>query len=159
MNPLISPQKVFELAFSPQEILPAGSLSQSLVVLAQERYLRPVVGEALCEALEAGSYPRLLEEFVAPVIAFGARLQLLPSLRQSLSTGGLVEPSGSGWRSLDEEHFASLMRALRNRLEGLRRRLDEELERLDKAHEIPEYSPAENIRRRCRIHGGFVQVV
>lgn len=159
MKPLISPQKAFQLAFSPHEQLPAEALSTELITLAQERYLRPVIGEKLLAALEEGLYPQLLEEFIAPVIAFGVRVQLLPTLRQALSTGGLVTPTTDGWKGLDEERFTSMMRALRHRLEGLRRRLDEELELLHEADTLAEYEPAENIRQRCRIHGGFVQVV
>lgn len=159
MNPLIAPNKIYDLAFTRHDYLPPGAISELHIVEVQERYIRPVVGEELFAALATGSHPALLEEFAAPVIACGVKLSLLPQLRLHIAPGGVMEPSGEGWKPLTEESLHSVCKALRKELEGLRRRLDRELKRLHRAGELPEYNPQENIRNRCRIYGDFVETL
>ncbi len=157
MTPLISPEKVFELAFSPQDQLPVNAISTTRILASEERYIRPVVGDELFEAMCKGSYKELVEEFVGPVIAYGLRLGLLPQLRLSIAPRGVVEPSGEGWKAPAKETFHEARQALKSHLEDLRRRLDRELHRGHTQGEIPEYQPEKNVRNRCRIYGDFIQ--
>ncbi len=157
MQPLISSEEVLSLAFSRQEYLPYDLPSPQQILSAQERYIRPVVGEALYKALGEGAYPELLANFVAPVIAYGVRSLLLGQLRLKIATGGLMEPSGEGWKAISAESLRAAQQALRSQFEPLRSRLDRELKYLSEQGLLPEYEPTLNVRERCRIYGGFVQ--
>lgn len=66
MKTLITPESVFRLAFSRDELLSPSVVMPSDIVAVEERHIRPVVGEALYSALAEGRYADLMEEYVAP---------------------------------------------------------------------------------------------
>lgn len=157
MQALITVEKAREVAFSRQEYLPDDQLTPLRIQIAQDRYVRPVVGEELYEALEQGLYANLLDEFIAPVIAFGVRVMWLAQLRMKVATGGVLEATGGEWQAISEEGFQAALRSLRCQFEALRGRLDRELQRLYDLGQLPEWRPSMNIRNRCRTYGGLVQ--
>ena len=159
MQRLIAPERVVELAFSEGEFLPRERISETQILLAEERYLRPIVGQTLYEALGDGEYAEFCKEYVEPLLAYGVKYLLLPELRVYVGACGVAEPSGVGWRSASEESFSALREGVKSQLKSLRRRLNQALGREHEAGRLPLYDPKENILKRCRIDGGLVQML
>ncbi len=157
MQRLITPERVIELSFPRGEWLPSERIPSSLILHAEERYLRPIVGRTLYTALLEGDYSAFTEEYIHPLLACAVRYLLLPELRVSVGAAGVAEPSAEGWESASEEAYTALRRALREQLRTLRYRLSEALEEQHHQGLMPEYLPDENILNRCGIHGGVVQ--
>lgn len=158
MQRLITPERVIELAFPRGEWLPSEHIPSLLILHAEERYLRPIVGKTLYAALLEGDYTAFAEEYIHPLLACAVRYLLLPELRVSVGATGVAEPSAEGWESASEEAYTALRRALRGQLCTLRHRLSEALEEQYHQGLMPEYLPDKNILNRCSIHGGVVQI-
>ncbi len=155
MNTLITPQEVRERAFAGGEYLPPENISENTILAAEERYLRPIAGGALCRKLAEGGYPELLGEFVAPALALCVKRLLLDSLRIQIGACGLAATAGQGWREASEEAVREARKSLGTEMRTLLQRLSDELER--RRGEIPEYDSEKNILNRCRIYGNLVQ--
>ena len=159
MQRLITPERVVELAFSEGEFLPRERISEPQILVAEERYLLPIVGQTLYEALGGGEYSEFCKEYVEPLLAYAVKSLLLPELRVWVGACGVAEPSGEGWESASEESFSTLLAGVKSHLKSLRRRLSRALEREHEAGRLPLYEPKANILNRCRIDGGFVQIL
>lgn len=159
MTTLITPEQVVALAFSDGEYLPSEVISRSLIMAAEERYLRPLAGAELCAAWQQGLHADLLNDFVLPALALGVRLLLQPRLRVRVGGCGVATASGEKWQNASEEAAAAAERVLRVEHRTLQKRLSNELERLYRRGELPEYDPRNNILNHCRIHGNLVQTL
>lgn len=152
---LITPQEVLDLAFGSGEYLPPEAVSEESILAATERYVRPVAGGALLEAIASGAYPDLKTDYLLPVLALGVKRLLLPEFGVQTGACGLAATAGAGWRSAEPEAAARQEKSVKIRLKTLQRRLSDELER--RRSEIPEYDSGQNILNRCRIYGDLVQ--
>lgn len=149
MQNLITPDHVVELAFSGDERAHRELITVCDVAEAEERYLRPVLGDDLYEALRGGEYQELLEEYVAPAIAAWCRYVVEPHLAYRCRECGDASVA----------HNARLdvtMRHLSRRAQTLTRRLSHYLNMHSSEYE--EYSPKLNPLNRCFIYGNIVQV-
>lgn len=153
----ITPQEVLDRAFASGEYLPPERITEELILAAAERYVRPVTGARLLEAMASGAYADLKTDFLLPVLALGVRRLLLPELGLQVGACGLAATAGSGWRSAGDESFSRAEKSLKIRLKTLIGRLSAELER--RREEIPEYDSGQNVWNRCRIYGDFVQIL
>ncbi len=127
---IIDPERVLTLAFSGDRFTSAQSITPQSILLAQRKYLEPVIGEAMVEAMAEGAYTTLYEDYVAPALAEYVRIVVdLPS--------------------------APADKKGRNRARNLMAHLSEHLE--ENLTQYPEYDPNANVLRRCAIRGGFVQ--
>ncbi len=159
MKILTTIQQVLDHAFTGTEYFPPEALSTAQIAAVEELFLRPVLGTTLYTSLLNGSYPELCSELIHPVVARCIKRLLPAQQRLRIGSCGIAEPSGNGWRSASDEALRKAGKALDVEIEGLFRRLHRELETRHKAGELPEYCPEENIRNRCRIHGGIVQIL
>ena len=87
MKNLITNEQVISLAFGDGEYLSPEVILDSDIALAEDRYIVPVVGAELHQALLDGSYPTLLDDFVAPALAMAVRTIIQPAL--NVRTGAL----------------------------------------------------------------------
>lgn len=156
MKTLISPERVFRLAFSVDELLSPSVVMPSDIVAVEERHIRPVVGEALYDALADGHYTDLMEEYVAPTIAAWVRYAIQPLLGHRCSSC-LVSDGNDFYNATtaDNVRMSALQRNLRHTAQTLSRRLGDYLN----AHsaDFAEYNPDENPLNRCSINGDIVQ--
>ena len=157
MVEIITPSEVIALAFGDGEYVAAEALSPLDIDAATERWVRPVVGEELLQAVGRGRYSELSEGYIKPAIALYTRYIVQPRLNAATSQLGLSVPAGSHRKAADEKARKELMQALLKRARAALKRLSQQLER--QAAEIPEYRSAENILRRCSIDGGVVQKI
>ena len=155
-NKIISPAEVVALAFSDGGYVAPEVVAQADITAAIERWIRPVVGDALLSAVQGGAYAELAEEYLRPAVAAYVRLALQPRLNVATSQLGLCAPNSSHLKAADAVARRELMRSLRTRASTLLRRLSTHLEQNKGA--FKEYSSKDNILNRCSYDGGFVQI-
>ena len=73
------------MAFAPLDRVTPEDVNQLTISVAQQRFVSPVLGDAMVEAMIGGSYSELVEELIAPALALYTRVLMMPSL--ALRTG------------------------------------------------------------------------
>ncbi len=130
-NLLIEPQRVIALAFADSDYIMVKEVTPTVIITAQERFLLPVIGSDLCDALIAGKYVALYDEYVAPALASYIRVEMTPT----------------------EERERKL---LLGRARVLMRRLSDYVE--ENKGEFSEYNSSENVLNRVKVNGGAIKV-
>ena len=156
MKNLITNEQVISLAFGEGEYLSPEVILDADIASATSRYIIPVVGEELCEAMVEGSYEVLLDDFVAPALAMAVRTMIQPALNVRTSQLGLRISSSLRADSSTKTAMESLQKSLRLRRQSLLKRLSNYLK--NHASEFSEYKPSCDIMQKCSIDGGFVQM-
>ncbi len=156
MKNLITNEQVISLAFGDGEYLSPQVILDADIALAEDRYIVPVVGAELYEALLDGSYPTLLDDFVAPALAMAVRTIIQPALNVRTGALGLQISSSLRADSSTKTAMQTLQKSLRLRRQALLRRLSNHLK--SHASEFGEYNPNNDALQRCSINGGYVQM-
>ena len=156
MKNLITNEQVISLAFGDGEYLSPQVILESDIALAEDRYIMPVVGAELYEALLDGSYTTLLDDFVAPALAMAVRTLIQPALNVRTGALGLQISSSLRADSSTRSAMQTLQKSLRLRRQALLKRLSKHLK--NHASEYPEYNPGKDAMQICSIDGGYVQV-
>lgn len=156
MKNIISISELLAIAFSDGGYIPQDVIADSDIKAAAERWVIPVTGRKLMEAIAEGKYPELRQEYVAPAIALYTRLLVQPRLNAMSGVGGLTTGGGSARKAADESLRKEHHNALKSKARALLKALSEELNL--RAEAFKEYNPKENILNRCCCDGGFVQV-
>ena len=156
MKNLITNEQVISLAFGDGEYLSPEVILDSDIALAEDRYILPVVGAELREALLDGSYPTLLDDFVAPALAMAVRTMIQPALNVCTGQAGLRISSSLRADSSTKSAMEMLQKSLRLRRQILLKRLSNYL----KAHasQVPTYDAESDILQHCTIDGGYIQI-
>lgn len=155
MKTLITPAQAVALAFADGEYLAPEAIGEGDIAAAEQRYIVPVVGQALYEKLLGGSYAGFTAEYLAAPTALFTRIAVQPRLDIRTGQCGTVAPKSAAYQPAGTEALRELHRSLRRQARTLLRRAAEHLE----AHpaEFPEYDPEANILKRCTTDGNLVQ--
>lgn len=156
MKSLITPLEVHRHAFAGGALLPTGAVTETDILTAEERFLRPVFGAALLDAVREGRYADLLADYLVGCLALLTRVVLQPQLDLQTTAIGTLAPKGEHGTAADTTELRRLHQNLRHRAQTLLRRASEYVEA--HAERFPEYDPRANILNRCTTYGGFVQV-
>lgn len=89
-NLIITQAKVVELAFSGRETISADSIRLSKIDVAQEYFLRPVLGDALFEKVVEGEHTLFTENFLQPALAHYVRYGVIGELSIQVGDNGAV---------------------------------------------------------------------
>jgi len=156
MKTLITPSQAVALAFTDGEYVSPAAVGESDIAAAMHRYVEPVIGTPLAEALAEGRYAAPTEDYVAPALAMSVRTLVQRALNVRTGRVGLSIPTGRGSDTALKSASDELQRSLVRRRRALLRRLSDYLS----AHkeEFPEYRPEEDAMKKCSIDGGFVQI-
>ena len=149
MQNLITPERVVELAFGGDERAHSELITECDIAEAEERYVRPVLGDKLYEALRDGEHEELVEEYVAPAISAWCRYVVEPHLAYRCRECGDVSVAHNA-------RLESTMHHLARRAQTLTRRLSRHLNTHPSDYE--EYTPKLNPLNRCFIYGNIIQV-
>ena len=155
MNTLITPQQVVDIAFAGSFYLSPQSIGSADIVAATARYVEPIAGRALIDALAEGKYAELLESYVVPALAFAVRALVQPALALRMGEGGLAAPRTESSTAPTSEATRALQRSVTKRARQHLHRLSDHLN--NNASLYAEYDPKLNILNRCSIDGGLVQ--
>ena len=157
MRTIIDSSQVVALAFSEAEHLSNQVASSADIAVATERYIAPILGQKLTDALIEGKYSDFVEEYVAPALAFAVRLIVQPAINLRIGDSGLVAPRGEAMEPPQAEAVRGLQRSLRVRTRQLLKRMSAFVEQ--NRGQFVEYEPMCNIFHRCTIDGGVVQIL
>ena len=91
MNTLISISQLLQFAFGSGEYLPPDALSEADITAAEQRYLLPVIGQALYEKLLAGEYATLRDDYLARLAWLGEEVRVLANDGKTLLAYGTLE--------------------------------------------------------------------
>ena len=150
MKTLITAERAYALAFSTEESYSASAITESDIAEAESRYLIPIVGEELYNAM--AKYSTLKSEYVEPMVAAWVRYIVEPHLAMRCCT---CYAEGRVTEAVND-HTERVMRALREKAVALTRRLSDHLN----SHSVDyvEYTPKTNPLNRCFIYGNIVQI-
>ena len=144
------------MAFGDGEYLAPATILDADIASAAHRYILPVVGAELYQALIDGSYKQLLDDFVAPALAMAVRTMIQPALNVRTGQLGLQISSSLRADSSTKTAMQTLQKSLRLRRETLLKRLSNYLK--THASEFAEYNPSDDVLQKCSIDGGFIQI-
>ena len=156
MKSLITPVEVLRHAFGGGEVLPTDTITEADIAAAEERYLRPMLGQALYERLLEGDYDEFRTNYLVTCTALFTRLVVQSRLDIRTARIGSLAPKSDNGTAADETSLRCLRHNLRNEANTLLRRALRHLE----AHraEYPEYDCYNPLFHRCTTDGGFVQI-
>ena len=151
MKTVVTPEQVIDLAFAPDGMVTMSKITLSDIVLAESRYLLPLIGESLYNALLEGGYQTLNEEYVAPMVAAWTRYIAEPLIAERIGSGHYDDNSHA-----DNDAQELVLVHLRHNAACFSRRLTDYLN----AHcdEFEEYNPVDNPLNHCMLYGGIVQI-
>jgi hypothetical protein len=129
-------------------------VGEATILAAQQKFVRPVLGDALYEAVCGGAYPSLAEDFLRPPLALYVKLLMLPSLAVQAGGAGVVEVHSKNLARAGEGKLHAAVRRLRGDARALMRRAVRHIEA--SPADFPEYDPAQNIMNRCSTEGGII---
>lgn len=153
---IISPTEVINTAFADGGYLPPEAISKADIAAATDRWVRPVVGQALLEAVAEGRYGELKNNYLLPAVAFYTRYLVQPRLNSATSGLGLTVANGSSRKAADKSAREELQRALKISARAALRHLSDYLD--EQAEQFAEYDAKKNILHHCCLDGGFVTV-
>ncbi len=155
MELLITPAQVAQMAFRAPDFISENAVPEATILAAQQKFVRPVLGDALFDALCGGAYPVLLADYVAPALALYVKMLMLPSLAVQSGAGGVVEANPKNFARAGDVRLRAAVRRLRSDALALMRRTIEHIESAASGV-YPEYDPAGNILNRCFTDGGLI---
>ena len=154
MENLISPEEVASMAFAPLDHITTDDINPLTIACAQERFIVPILGEAMIEALLRGDYADLADKWVCPALALYTRALMMPALALRTSAAGVVKSGNQYLDAATENELRSLRRSTLAQATTLLRKA---VARIESAPDhYPESDPRMNLWRRCRIDGGVV---
>ncbi len=156
MKSLISPVEVHRHAFAGGVCLPSDAVTEADILTAEERFLRPVMGAALLEALREGRYAAFMADYVVCCLALLTRVVVQPRLDRQTTAIGTLAPKGDKCTAASTADLRRLQQQLRQQAGTLLRRASDHLDAT--AADYPEYNPDANCLHRCSIYGGLVQI-
>ncbi len=145
MNTILTPSQIYSLIFSAEESYNPSAVRESDIAIAESRYLLPIVGDSLYNALLEGDYSELCSDYVAPMLGAWTRYIVEPLLAERCGFG-------HGATVADAELLARLKLMAMSHS----RRLSDYLNA--HAEEFAEYNPIDNPLNHCSIDGNIVQI-
>lgn len=154
MENLISPEEVALQAFAPLDRVTPADVNPLTIAVAQERFIVPVLGAAMVEALAAGNYTELLNQSVAPALALYTRVLMIPALALRIGSVGVSRSANQYLDAATENELRSLRRTALAQAATL---LQKAVTAIESAPDrYPEYDARQNIWHNCRTDGGVV---
>lgn len=156
MKNLITNEQVISLSFGDGEYLSPEVVLDADIAAATSRYILPVVGAELYNALLEGSHKELLDDYVAPALAMAVRTMIQPALNVRTGQLGLQISSSLRADSSTKSAMQALQKSLRLRRQTLLKRLSKHLKK--HTSEYPAYNPSRDVLQKCSIDGGYIQI-
>ncbi len=152
---LITPQQVAGDAFRTPDMMPPQAVSEATILAAQQKYIVPVLGAALCAAMARGTRSELLTDYVQPALALYVKMLMMPSLALQTGPAGVAELNSRNLARAGEGKLHAAVRRLQGDALALMRRATDHIESAP-VGAYPEYDPELNILNRCSTDGGVV---
>ena len=145
MKTILTPKQIYDQIFSAEEGYNPSAVREADIAIVESRYLLPIVGESLYNALLEGDYSELCSEYVAPMLGAWTRYVVEPLLAERCGFG-------HGAKAVDAELLAHLKLVAISSSRRLSDYLNAHTE------EFSEYNPIDNPLNHCSIDGNIVQI-
>jgi hypothetical protein len=155
MKTLITPAQVARTAFTGPDLITGEAVPEATILAAEQKYVRPVLGPALCDALLRGDHPDFLADYILPPLALYVKALMLPALAVQAGAAGVVEVNSKNLARAGGAKLRASVRRLRSDALALMRRAADHLESASPGT-YPYYDPAANVLNRCSMEGGIV---
>lgn len=150
---MITADEVIALAFGGDAYIDRAKIADSVIVAAQVKFVRPVLGD-ICDKVGVAPYNKFIDEWVKLPLALYVKWLLLPELLVEVGASGVVVRSCEEYVGASAEQLRVMLQRVRSEADALLDRAVEELEKSPTLYSA--YSANENIRNRTRIAGGVV---
>lgn len=153
MHTLISPREVVEIAFAGSEPLNESSVGETVIMTAEQKFIRPVLGN-LYDSLLNNLYPELLDEYIKAPLALYVKLLVLPSMAVHTGTMGIVQHHSKNMETSSRSQQSALESQTRASAMSLIKRAITHIELNPTRY--PEYDGSQNILNKTSIEGHIV---
>lgn len=157
MKTLITSSQVLKLAFRDGTYFPPDTVTESDIAAAEQRYIVPIIGQALYEKLLDGTYAAFTGEYLATAVALCTRIMVQPRLDIRTDVSGTTAPKSQTTQPADNAALERMLQSLRTEARALLRRTSDHLRK--NSAQFPEYNASTDILTHCSIDGGFVQIL
>lgn len=154
MKLLITPAEVAADCFNGDANLRDEFIKDSAILTAQRKYIYPLLGKSLWNALENKKYDALADGYVKPALALYVKAVVLPAVYSQAGIMGVVQYAGRNFTGAAAGSFADLLKSIRNEADTMMRICMEHIE--TRAADYPEYDPRENAGKKFSVQGGVV---
>lgn len=145
MKTILTPKQIYDQIFSAEEGYNPSAVRETDIAIVESRYLLPIVGEGLYNALLNSDYAELRDDYVAPMLGAWTRYVVEPLLAERCGFG-------HGAKAVDVELLAHLKLVAISSSRRLSDYLNAHTE------EFAEYNPIDNPLNHCSIDGNIVQI-
>ena len=153
MELIITPQEVVEMAFEGEYGITPERIGNNVIASAQQKFIKPVLGDLFDKLEDDSSYPEL-KELVKAALAQYVKLLMIPKLAVSMGNGGITHIKGTHFASANEESIKALKENTKAEACALMREVVEHIEQ--NREDYPEYNPADNILHKVSICSGII---
>lgn len=153
MNTLISPDEVIEIAFAGCEPIDKSAIDISLIMTAEQKFIRPVVGK-LYDSLLEGKYPEFVCEQIKAPLALYVKFLALALLSFRIGNMGVGQQRTDSFEPCSPAEQTRLAANIRTSATALIRRAVDHIESAPERY--PEYDRSENVLHKVRIDGGII---
>lgn len=151
MKTLTTIAELQALAFSPEELINKEVITKSDILEAETRYVRPILGDALYDAIIGGGYTSLRSDYVVPAVAAWCRYIVEPQLATRIS-----KSYSESLSTAENDRLRVVLGSLRRKASTLSRRLSDHLNA--QSDDYAEYNPQNNPLNHCFIYGDIIQI-
>lgn len=151
MKTLTTITELQALAFSPEELINKEVITMSDIHEAETRYVRPILGDALYDAIIGGGYTSLRSDYVVPAVAAWCRYIVEPLLATRIS-----KSYSESLSTAENDRLRVVLGSLRRKASTLSRRLSDHLNA--QSDDYAEYNPQNNPLNHCFIYGNIIQI-
>lgn len=152
MTLLITPREVLELAFPASPSMSEDTITEAVIVAAQQKFIRPVLGAWMYEHALQGRREQLMNDYLKPALALYVKLLLIPTLSSSMGDLGVVQYKSGVFAPASEKSLAALKKRTKSDADALMRRAVEHIEANPSMY--TDYDPADNVLNRTSLTGG-----
>lgn len=158
----ISAQQVIDLSFSERPNFKADKIREAMILVAQEEWIRPVLGDAFYHHLQqelkkettSENNTILIEKFLRPCLAFYVKHLALPDLENPLTNKGSQEIFGNSTKPVTKEDKVGKLSAAKRTADSLAAVLTRFIES-NKAV-FTSYREENNVKNRVSIKCGII---
>lgn len=150
----MTPAEAAERCFGGETNMAGEFVTESAILAAQRKYLKPVFGAELWAELESGGYPAFTEDYVKPALALYVKKLVLPVLAAQAGALGIVSYGGQNFAGASDKSVAALAAAVKSQADTLMKICIEHIEASPDA--FPEYDPRRNVKKSVNADGGVV---
>ncbi len=113
MRTLITPAEVVAMAFGADEYLPEGAVGRAVILSAQQKFIKPALGEIYGQMLQ-GRHAAVVEQYIKAPLALYVKWLMMPAMAVGSGAMGVVRHRTDHFEPAD----AKALSAARRRVKG-----------------------------------------